>query len=90
MLSLTNSLAKRFHRSSAIVEGRNGLLSQKAHCSRGLLARDLKLCTIMSNYVSRRGDESTAAERLFGIQQRDLFELLLKDMPKLREGRHAA
>jgi hypothetical protein len=43
----------------------------------------LKALTVMHNYVVRRADGSTAAERFFGVKQRDAFAYWLERLPDL-------
>ena len=72
-----------FCRSSSCVEGRNGRLSLFHHGQTRLSAKRLKALTAVHNYVLRREDGTTAAERFFGQKQRDVFSWLLQRMPEL-------
>jgi hypothetical protein len=72
-----------FSRSSSCVEGRNGRLSLFQHGQTRISDKRLKALTVVHNYLIRRSDGSTAAERFFGQQQRDLFDWLLERMPDL-------
>jgi hypothetical protein len=72
-----------FSRSSSCVEGRNGRLALLHHGHTRLSAARLKALTVVHNYVVRRPDGSTAAERFFGAKQRDAFDWLLLQMPEL-------
>jgi hypothetical protein len=72
-----------FSRSSSCVEGRNGRLSLLHHGHTRLSAARLKAQTVVHNYVVRRSDGSTAAERFFGAEQRDAFDWLSGRMPEL-------
>jgi hypothetical protein len=72
-----------FARSSSCVEGRNGRLSLLHHGQCRLSAARLKALTAVHNYVSERGDGTTAAERFFGGKPRDAFAWLLERMPDL-------
>jgi hypothetical protein len=72
-----------FGRSSSCVEGRNGRLSLFGHGQGPLSQQRLEALTVVHNYVVRRGDGSTAAERFFGVKQRDAFAYLLERMPDL-------
>jgi hypothetical protein len=72
-----------FSRSSSCVEGRNGRLSLFHHGQTRLSAQRLKALTAVHNYVVRREDGTTAAERFFGQTQRDAFSWLLQRMPEL-------
>jgi len=66
-----------FQRSSSCVEGRHGPLSLRHHHLHQLRPHKLKVLTILHNYLIRRPDGTTAAERFFGAQPADLFEYVL-------------
>ena len=70
-----------FQRSSSCVEGRNGQLSLRHHGLRELTASKLRALRTIHNYVIRRPDGTTAAERFFENQPRDLFGWLLEKLP---------
>jgi Family of unknown function (DUF6399) len=70
-----------FQRSSSCVEGRNGQLSLRHHGLRELTESKLRALRTIHNYVIRRPDGTTAAERFFENQPRDLFAWLLEEMP---------
>jgi hypothetical protein len=72
-----------FCRSSSCVEGRNGRLSLFHHGQTRLSETRLKTLTAVHNFVVRRADGTTAAERFFGKKQRDAFSWLLKRLPEL-------
>jgi hypothetical protein len=72
-----------FCRSSSCVEGRNGRLSLFHHGQARLSEQRLKALTAVHNYVVRRADGTTAAERFFGRKQRDAFAWLLARFPEL-------
>jgi hypothetical protein len=72
-----------FCRSSSCVEGRNGRLSLFHHGQTRLSETRLKALTAVHNYVVRRADGTTAAERFFGQKQRDAFAWLLQRLPDL-------
>jgi hypothetical protein len=72
-----------FARSSSCVEGRNGRLALLHHGHTRLSEGQLKALTVVHNYVVKRADGSTAAERFFGVKQRDAFGWLLERMPDL-------
>jgi hypothetical protein len=72
-----------FCRSSSCVEGRNGRLSLFHHGQTRLSEKRLQTLTVVHNYLVRRGDGTTAAERFFGQKQRDAFSWLLQRMPEL-------
>ena len=65
-----------FQRSSSCVEGRNGQLSLKHHALHELTSRKLRALTVLHNYLVRRENRSTAAERFYGTAPRELFPWL--------------
>ncbi len=69
--------AELFQRSSSCVEGRNGQLSLKHHALHHLTMRKLRALTVLHNYLVRRPDGTTAAQRFYGHAPRDLFAWLL-------------
>ncbi len=69
--------AELFQRSSSCVEGRNGQLSLKHHALHHLSQRKLRALTVLHNYLVRRPNGTTAAERFYGLAPRDLFAWLL-------------
>lgn len=73
--------ANIFQRSSSCVEGRNGQLSLRHHGLRELTPSKLQALRVIHNYVIRRPDGTTAAQRFFGNKPRALFEWLLKQLP---------
>lgn len=73
--------ANIFQRSSSCVEGRNGQLSLRHHGLRELTPSKLRALRVIHNYVIRRPDGTTAAERFFGHKPRELFDWLLKQLP---------
>lgn len=72
-----------FSRSSSSVEGRNGRLSLYHHGQTRLSERRLKALTVIHNWVVKREDGTTAAERLFGQKHADAFTWLLHRLPEL-------
>ena len=72
-----NWCADLFQRSSSCVEGRNGRLSLWHHCLHQLRPRKLAALTTVHNYFIHRPDGTTAAERFFKSEPRDLFTWLL-------------
>jgi hypothetical protein len=83
-------MARKFHRSSSAVEGRNGFLSQMYHNGRGLTEKRLRALTVIHNYGLKRLDGTTAAMRLFDREFPDLFSWLVTEMGELplpRKGR---
>jgi hypothetical protein len=75
--------AELFCRSSSCVEGRNGRLSLFHHGQTRLSEKRLAVLTVIHNYVVRRADGTTAAERFFGHKPRDAFAWLLERLPEL-------
>ncbi len=75
--------ANLFQRSSSCVEGRNGQLSLRHHSFHRLSDRKLAALTSVHNFFIKRKDQTTAAERFFGIKPRTMFEFLLEtvDIP---------
>lgn len=69
-----------FQRSSSCVEGRNGQLSLRHHGLREISPRKLRVLGVLHNYVIMRSDGSTAANRFFGQEHRELFPWLLEHM----------
>ena len=59
------------------MEGRNGQLSLKHHALHRFTSRKLQAMTVLHNYLVRRPDGTTAAERFYGTASRDLFGWLL-------------
>ena len=76
-------MISKFQRASSAVEGRNGFLSQMHHNGRGISGRRLKVLTVIHNFVIRRPDGTTAAQRLYETDFPDLFEWLIAQMPEL-------
>ena len=72
-----------FCRSSSCVEGRNGRLSLFHHGQTRLSSKRLKALTVVHNYVVKRADGTTAAQRFFGQKHPDAFSWLLQRMPDL-------
>ncbi|ELS00218.1 DUF6399 domain-containing protein [Gloeocapsa sp. PCC 73106] len=82
-------MVSKFQRCSSPIEGRNGYLSQIHHNRRGLSSQRLKVATVIHNYVIRRSDGTTAAERLFCLKFPDLFEFLVHHLGELPQPRRA-
>jgi Family of unknown function (DUF6399) len=80
---VTRQIAGLFQRSSSCVEGRNGRLSLQQHGHSRVSERRLKALTVMHNYMVKRGDGTTAAQRFFGQKHQDVFSWLLERMPDL-------
>lgn len=75
--------AELFQRSSSCVEGRNGRLSLQHHGHSRVSEQRLKALTVLHNYLVKRADGTTAAERFYGQKHKDLFSWLLERMPDL-------
>jgi hypothetical protein len=75
------SASEIFQRSSSCVEGRNGQLSLRHHGLRELSPRKLRVLGVLHNFVIKRNDGTTAANRFFGQPHRDLFGWLIEKMP---------
>lgn len=75
--------AGMFQRSSSCVEGRNGRLSLQHHGHSRVSEGRLKALTVIHNYMVKRSDGTTAAQRFFGQPHQDAFSWLLKRMPQL-------
>jgi hypothetical protein len=80
---VSRETAGLFQRSSSCVEGRNGRLSLQHHGHSRVSEQRLKALTVIHNYVIKRPDGTTAAERFFGQKHKDAFSWLLNRMPDL-------
>jgi len=80
---VSREVAGMFQRSSSCVEGRNGRLSLQHHGHSRVSERRLKALTVLHNYMVKRPDGTTAAERFFGQKPKDVFSWLLERMPDL-------
>lgn len=69
--------AELFQRSSSCVEGHNGALSLKYHASRHLNCERLNSRVVLHNYFNKRRNGTTAAERFFQEEPKDVFSWLL-------------
>ncbi len=78
LLNIGDKLASLFQRSSSSIEGRNGILSQKYHTSKGLSNHKLQVQKTLHNYHSKRVDGSTAAERFFNVKHESLLSNIKK------------
>jgi hypothetical protein len=81
--AVARETAGLFQRSSSCVEGRNGRLSLQHHGHSRVSERRLKALTVIHNYMVKRPDGTTAAERFFGQKHKDVFSWLLGRMPDL-------
>ena len=78
---------QQFQRASSAVEGRNGYLSQIYHNRRGLSKNRLHTLTIIHNFVLKRSDGTTAAQRLYRMDFPDFWAFMTKDLPPLPQPR---
>ena len=69
-------MSSLFQRTTSAVEGRNGVLSLASHFSRGLSKLRLNSLTVIHNFHIRRGDNTTAAQRLFKTNHDSLLEYI--------------
>jgi hypothetical protein len=88
--TVAEECANLFQRSSAPVEGRNGHLDLFHHGHHRLMARKLKALTAVHNYLKKRPDGTTAAERFFRYKPRDLFEYLVERLPMPKRPRSSS
>jgi len=70
-----------FQRTSSATEGLNGQVSRHFVVAHQLSGVRLEALRVLHNYVQRRPDGTTAAERLFKLKPEDLFEYLLDQLP---------
>ncbi len=82
------SASEVFQRSSSCVEGRNGQLSLRHHGLRELSPRKLRVLGVLHNFVIKRSEGTTAANRFFGQPHRELFGWLIEKMPLPSRPRH--
>jgi hypothetical protein len=82
--------AQLFQRASSPVEGRNEHLDLFHHGHHRLGTRKLKALTAVHNYLTRRPDGTTAAERFFGRKPRSLFEHLVEQLSMPKKPRTAS
>jgi hypothetical protein len=54
------------------------------------MARKLKALTAVHNYLKKRPDGTTAAERFFRYKPRDLFEYLVERLPMPKRPRSSS
>ena len=81
--SWANLFSSYFQRTTAAVEGRNGILSQYVHATRGLSEQRLNSLTVINNYYIQRSDGSTALERFANIKPDCLIEFLMENIGEL-------
>ena len=63
------------------MEGRNGQLSLRHHGLHRLTTRKLGALGVLHNYLAKRPDGTTAAERFFGARPKPLMPWLLSRLP---------
>ena len=73
--------ASLFQRSSSCVEGHNGQLSLRHHGLHRLTVRKLGAIRVLHNYLIKRRDGTTPAERFFGQPPQPLMPWLLPRLP---------
>lgn len=76
-------MVMKFQRTSAAVEGRNGVLSRMNHNQRSIPLRRLHVLTVVHNFGIRREDGTTAAERLVQEKFPDLFDWIVEHIGEL-------
>jgi hypothetical protein len=76
-------ISSYFQRTTSAVEGRNGILSQYVHSTRGLSEKRLNSLTVINNYYIQRSDGSTALDRLSKIKPDCLIEFLMANIGEL-------
>mgnify|MGYP001618428390 FL=1 len=84
-----------FQRSSSCVEGRNAQLALRHHTEHRLNNRSIPAITAVHNFHITRNDQTTAAQRFFQREHRNLFNELLNRMdlplrPRVRENHAVA
>jgi hypothetical protein len=81
--SVATECAQLFQRSSSCTEGRNGQLALRHHGLHRISQRKLRALTVVHNFYLTRPDGSTAAQRFFAQDHRNLFDYLLTqvDLP---------
>ena len=90
---LAKTCAEVFQRSSSCVEGRNSRLALAEHARRGLSPKKLEAMTVIHNYVIRRADGTTAAERFFNRKPNCVFDWIIqrvKSVPRPSKQRKVA
>jgi hypothetical protein len=90
--ALAQQCADLFQRSSSCVEGRNGVLALRHHHLHQISAGRLEALTVVHNYLLRRIDGTTAAQRFFGTPPGNLFAILCQRIPlppRPRKGKRA-
>ena len=85
LFKLAQLMAEDFQRSTSMVEGRNGVLSHRHHAFHSLSMLKRQVLSTIHNYVTKRADGTTAAERFSGVKPANLVDWLcerIKTIPK--------
>ncbi len=80
-------MCQLFIRTTSAIEGRNGWLAQMHFNGRGLSEKRIQSQTAVHNYFLKRGDGTTACERLSGIKPDDLLTYILDNIDPLSQPR---
>ena len=78
---LADECARWFVRSTGSTEGHNGWLRLRFHQRHAVTPEWLETQRVLHNFLIRRRDGSSAAERFFGAAHGDLVEYLVARMP---------
>ena len=81
LIELANECARWFVRSTRSTEGHNGWLRLRFHQHHQVSPDWLETQRVVRNFLIRRPDGTTAAQRFFGQEPRDLIEALIARMP---------
>lgn len=81
LASVAQECARWFVRSSSPTEGHNAWTSHRLHRHHGVRDEWLSALKVVHNFVLRRADGTTAAERFYGRAHGDLVEYLCARMP---------
>lgn len=77
VLAWAEGLARSYQRTTSAIEGRNGAVSLYCAKHRGLHDSHINCFTIIHNFWLKRGDGTTACERLCGYKPPSLINYLL-------------
>ncbi len=83
IVSVAQRCADILQRSSSCVEGRNGQLALHHHGAHRISDRALRALSTVHNFLLRRPDGTTAAQRFFGAEHDDLFDALVQRVATL-------
>lgn len=81
LLEIASECAQWFVRSTGRTEGHNGLLRLRFHQLHAVTPEWLETQRVVHNFLIRRRDGTTAAQRLFDAAHGDLIEYLVARMP---------